>query len=327
MMSEAMMIEHPFKSDVPLLTVITPVYNGMPHLRDTVESILSQQGIDFVYHLVSDGSKDGSDEYLRSLTDPRVKVTCQANKGLCQTLNEAMVGAETPFIARIDQDDLALPGRLRDQFEFLDSHPQCGAVLGNLERITDRGSNFGSHLSFPSGTPSVAYRSETFGCVVHSTLMLRREAFEALGGYRQAMYPVDDFDLLLRMEERFEIGFLTRPVIRYRIHGNAGSFTTSGAMDWKTEFALANARSRRQDGHELDMERFATDWASRPWHQKMGRNLVTRGRLHFRTAGLLLGERRVFQGAWNLALASLLAPKYTSHRIIDMVRYRLKGHA
>ena len=226
---------------MPQLTVITPVYNGMPRLRDTVASILAQEGVDFAYHLVSDGSTDGSDDYLRSLTDPRVRVSFQGNKGLCRTLNDAILGSDTPYIARIDQDDLALPDRLRDQVGFLDAHPECCAVLGNLERFTDIGTNFGSHLSFPSGTTHVPYRSETFGCVVHSTLMVRREAFAILGGYRHEMYPVDDYDLLLRMEERFEVGFLTRPLIRYRIHGDAGSFSTSEAMDWKTEFALAKA--------------------------------------------------------------------------------------
>lgn len=309
---------------MPQLTVITPVYNGMPRLRDTVDSILAQEGVDFVYHLVSDGSTDGSDDYLRSLTDPRVRVSFQENRGLCRTLNDSMGAARTAYIARIDQDDLALPDRLRDQVRFLDSHPGCCAVLGNLERFTDSGANFGSHLSFPAGTAHVPYRSETFGCVVHSTLMLRRESFESLGGYRHEMYPVDDYDLLLRMEERFEVGFLTRPLIRYRIHGNAGSFTTSEAMDWKTEFALANARSRRASGRELDMARFQAEWASRPWHAKLARDLAARGRLRFRKAGLLLGEGHRPSGVWNLALALLLAPRYTSGRVRDMARYRLE---
>lgn len=310
---------------MPQLTVITPVYNGMPRLRDTVASILAQEGVDFVYHLVSDGSTDGSDDYLRSLTDPRVRVSFQENKGLCRTLNDAMLAADTPYIARIDQDDLALPDRLRDQVRFLEAHPECCAALGNLERFTDSGTNFGSHLSFPSGTTHVPYRSETFGCVVHSTLMVRREAFAILGGYRHEMYPVDDYDLLLRMEERFEVAFLTRPLIRYRIHGNAGSFTTSEAMDWKTEFALANARSRRAGGSELDMARFQEQWAERPWHTKLGRELAARGRLRFRNAGLLLGEGHRPKGLWNLALAGLLAPRYTLGRIVDMARYRLKS--
>ena len=309
---------------MPQLTVITPVYNGMPKLRDTVQSILDQEGVDFVYHLVSDGSTDGSDEYLRSLTDPRVKASFQVNRGLCRTLNDAIHDAESPYIARIDQDDLAMPGRLRDQLLFLESHPECGAVLGNLERITARGTNFVSHSSFPPDIEHVIYRSENLGCVVHSTLMIRREAFERLGGYRPSMYPVDDYDLLLRMEEAFEVGFLTHPVIQYRIHGNAGSFSTSDAMDWKTEFALANARSRRTSGGELDMARFESEWASRAWHKKLGSRLGTRGRLCFRMAGLLLGERRWAGGLRNLALAFLCAPAYTSLRIANMARYRMK---
>ena len=73
------------------------------------------------------------------------------------------------------------------------------------------------------------------------------------------------------------------------------------------------------------MARFQEQWAARPWHAKLGRELAARGRLRFRNAGLLLGEGHRPKGLWNLAMAGLLAPRYTLGRIVDMARYRLKS--
>ena len=73
------------------LTITLPVYNGMPYLKDAVESVLAQTFADFRFLIIDDGSTDGTAEYLRSLNDPRLRVIIRENRGLGTTLEPAFL--------------------------------------------------------------------------------------------------------------------------------------------------------------------------------------------------------------------------------------------
>lgn len=305
------------------LTVVVPVYNGMPFIRETIESLLGQTWSGFRLLVVNDGSTDGSRDFLDSLTDPRITVIHQSNKGLCRTLNDSIFGVATEFVARLDQDDLAVPERLAVQRSFLERNPEYGAVLGNIVRIAGDGRSFGSHLNLQGD--AVDYSSSQFGCIVHSTLMMRTEVFKELGGYRPMMYPVDDYDLLLRLEERIRIAVISAPMVRYRIHGAAGSFATAEAMDWKTRMALENAKRRRSGEEEIGIEEFRVIESRRPALAAFFSRCAMRGRLLFRAAGLDIGEKKLIQAMPKLFGAFLLSPKYTTGRLYSMVISKRKG--
>lgn len=121
------------------LTVIIPVYNGMPFLKETIQSILNQTYRDFHLLIVDDGSTDGSSEYLKTLTDSRIEVRHQSNMGLCASLNQAVASSDSELIARLDQDDVALPSRLQEQIDFLSSHLDYACILSRISRITESG--------------------------------------------------------------------------------------------------------------------------------------------------------------------------------------------
>jgi len=110
-----------------------PVYNGGPLLRDAIESILAQAAGELELILINDASGDGSraliDEFARR--DPRVRaIHHEKNHGLAATLNEALAAARGRLVARMDQDDIALPERLGLQADFMDRHPDV-AVVGS----------------------------------------------------------------------------------------------------------------------------------------------------------------------------------------------------
>ena len=82
------------------ITVGIPVYNGMPYLPESVESILRQDYNDFEILIINDGSTDDSVDYLHSLRDPRLRILHQENRGLTATLNRMLSEATTPWLAR-----------------------------------------------------------------------------------------------------------------------------------------------------------------------------------------------------------------------------------
>ncbi len=114
---------------VPRLTVILPVYNGMPYLPKAVESILGQSFNDFTFIIVNDGSTDDSRHYLDTLRDPRIVLLNQENAGQGAARNAALQRCQSEYVAVMDQDDVSITDRLASQLSYLDAHPEV-VILG-----------------------------------------------------------------------------------------------------------------------------------------------------------------------------------------------------
>lgn len=104
----------------PKISVLLPIYNGMPWLPQTMESLLAQSYRDFEILALDDGSQDGTLECLQGFSkqDARVYVRSRSNRGLIATLNELLDWAQGEYLARMDADDLSLPQRLERQVEL-----------------------------------------------------------------------------------------------------------------------------------------------------------------------------------------------------------------
>jgi glycosyltransferase involved in cell wall biosynthesis len=121
------------KETTPLVSVLMPVYNGMPYLPLAVESILNQSFRDFEFIIVDDCSNDDSLKYLRTITDERmVLVPLPENKGVTGALQEGMNRVRGKYVARLDADDVAKPHRLQAQVNFLESHSDVGLLGSNF---------------------------------------------------------------------------------------------------------------------------------------------------------------------------------------------------
>ncbi|NLN38937.1 MAG: glycosyltransferase family 2 protein [Smithella sp.] len=107
-------------SDLPLISVIMPVYNRDMYLHEAIESILCQTYQNFELIIADDGSTDGSVAIIREYAgrDRRIRPLFFAHRGIPRTSNTAVVHAGGEFIARQDSDDIALPNRLEDQYRW-----------------------------------------------------------------------------------------------------------------------------------------------------------------------------------------------------------------
>ena len=101
------------------VSVLLPVFNREPFLRQAIESILAQSFAEFELLILDDGSTDASLGTIKSLTavDPRIRFESRANRGLVATLNELLDKAKGDFIARMDADDVAAPERFARQLD------------------------------------------------------------------------------------------------------------------------------------------------------------------------------------------------------------------
>ena len=233
-------------SAIPRVSVVLPVHDGGPFLREAVASILSQSYADLELLAVDDGSTDASgailDEIARS--DGRVRVWHQDNKGLIATLNRCIEMSRGEFVARMDADDVALPCRLEAQIAFLDRHPSVGVVGGRARYLGPRGP-MPVVLAHPTDPGEVASRLASSSCLVHPTVVARREVLTGAGGYRPAFAHAEDYDLWLRVSERTALANIREIVLLYRVHGGQVSHGQVRQQALSTLAARACATARR----------------------------------------------------------------------------------
>jgi len=208
-------------SESPVVSVLMPVRNGERFLSAAVESVLSQSLSDLELVIVDDGSTDSTPSLLKRLAavDPRVVVhRREPGRNVAQVLNLAATLSQAPLLARLDADDLALPNRLERQAEYLAAHPEVALLGGQASMIDERGREFGT-AAYPLEDGELREALRAGNPFVHSTVTMRREAFEAVGGYRENFDHGEDIDLWLRLADGYRVANLPEPVAAYRIHG------------------------------------------------------------------------------------------------------------
>jgi glycosyltransferase involved in cell wall biosynthesis len=199
-------------------SVLLPVYNAGSPLRDAIESILAQDERDFEFLIIEDCSTDESSEVVRSYAqkDSRIRLFFhRQNAGLAATLNEGLREARSDFVARMDQDDVALPDRLSTQLKFLRTRPKV-AVAGSFVFHMGRTPEWDRLVRLPVEHTKIVETLNTQNCMYHPSVMLRRGAIVDVGGYRAEFRNSEDYDLWLRVSRRHELANIPVPLLRYR---------------------------------------------------------------------------------------------------------------
>ena len=296
------------------LTVIMPVYNGMPFLPNAVESLLQQTYKNFRLIIIDDGSTDGSWKYLTSLTDLRIEIQRQTNNGLTETLNRAAANAKSEFIAFLDQDDIALPSRLQEQMNFLANNSDYACVLCLVSKVTASGREFG-YYKLGNSDPIVDYQPQ-MGCIVRSTMCLRKQVFLQIGGYDLLAYPVDDYEFLLRLWENFKTAIINQSLVQYRVHSSSLTFKVFQEVQVKTRYVEAMSQFRQIGKPEISFSEFTQTLDRTSFVGKLVRQFQAHGMLLFRKAGIFLGDGKVITGIFTLTGAFLLYPQFVSVRLL-----------
>src|SRR4029077_1113562 len=204
----------------PIVSVVMSVFNGERFLREAVESILAQSFRDFEFIVIDDGSTDRTGEILNRYqrSDPPVRVYYQENRGLIDSLNRGCELARGKYIARMDADDIAVRNRLMWQGGFMEKHPEVGVVGGTIECINSTGKSVRTyrHPIRDREIKSALLRGGVGFC--HPTVLMRREVLVSVGGYRKVVVHAEDYDLWLRIADRFQLANLGAVVLKYRLH-------------------------------------------------------------------------------------------------------------
>ena len=201
---------------LPRVSVVMPVYNAMPYVRDALESITSQTLRDIEIIVLNDASTDGSAAYLDSVSDSRVRVHHCEKQGLVSLLNRGLSLATAPYVARMDADDISLPHRLARQLAAFEASARLVAC-GCQATVIGRNGEATGTLAYPRENALAKATLLTAPPFPHPGVMFRKDAALAVGGYRD-LTPAEDYDMWWRLADHGEFCNVDEVLLLYRRH-------------------------------------------------------------------------------------------------------------
>jgi glycosyltransferase involved in cell wall biosynthesis len=198
------------------ISVIIPAYNAERYIGKAIESCLSQTYAPHEIIVIDDASTDGTAAVAQSFPPPVRVIRLASNMGVSVARNRGVQASTGDWIAFLDADDWFLPEKLELQRQCTLENPQSVLIYTGYQIVDVDGSeSYGRFVSPSQLWPMLRYKC----AFLLSTVLLRRDAFDSVGGFDPAYHVVQDWDLWLRVAARYTVKLfaaLPRPLIVYR---------------------------------------------------------------------------------------------------------------
>ncbi len=306
----------------PALSVVIAVRNPGRFLQPTLQSLADQSFRDYEAIVVDNGSEDGTDRILAewAARDDRIRLHQYRSIGLARCLNYAASLARAPLLARLDGDDILLPDRLSVQHARMSRDANLG-LLGACVDLIDGEDRPLGRRRLPLTDTELRHFMRTGNPFVHSTVMIRKSVFDAVGGYRIGLRLCEDFDLWCRMAAVTEIANCEEVLARYRIHESSMSAGRPIRLAIADTCIIAAARAR-EDG---EPEPFVS---GRPQLRRALKILdISRDEIRYRVLKTVVGVARLAMARGDDQLAKRLRAR--AHSVAWGLSFRsyLRGFA
>jgi glycosyltransferase involved in cell wall biosynthesis len=253
--------------DEARVTVLIPTYNRSHWLRDAVASVLAQPD-PFLLIVSDNASTDDTPAVVAEFSDPRLHyVRRSTNIGLVEHFNWCLEQVDTEFVHVIPDDDAVYPQFLSTCVPVLDRHPNVGVVHTGFDIIDDNdvmldaGVNLVADVDVvETGAEFIRRSMATLWRIHATTAVVRTKAFRDGGLFRLEDLPGPDFGLWFRVALDWDIAYVARPLVRYRVHGHSysaalGGFASGRYMndfDHPTQMLEVKLRFLARYGDRLD---------------------------------------------------------------------------
>ena len=236
----------------PKVSVIVPIYNQAGFIRETVESVLSQDHPNIELVLSDDGSTDGTSDVLReyaAVEPERVKlVASEENTGIAGAFNRALDAHTGDYVAWLGGDDVMLPGKLSRQVAAMEAHPEAIGCCHDAEVFdSESGRAYGRFTEVYNGRRGVRDGGvelllDPGYLMLPSTMMVRSAAVGDLRFDRRVRVS-NDWLFDIELFQRGRIVGIDDVLARYRRHqSNATSQVSDTLEDALVVLAVADAR-------------------------------------------------------------------------------------
>ncbi len=207
------------EQNLPLVSVVTPTYNQANFLRETIESVLTQDYPAIEHQVIDDGSTDATPKILKEYSD-RIWTERHENRGQTPTINKGWERAKGSILTWLNSDDTFLPGAVRTAVSYLNEHPEVGIVFGDT-LFTDQG---GKPLHRSKGIQDFDYQRLIRLChnpIPQPSAFIRRSVVEDIGMLDPSYYYFMDWDFWLRAGLNHRISYIPELLSTYRLHADS----------------------------------------------------------------------------------------------------------
>jgi glycosyltransferase involved in cell wall biosynthesis len=208
------------ESKASKVDVIIPTYNGLPYLKEAIESVLHQTYKNLALYVIDDGSTDAgaTEKYVKSLKDARVNYLKKPNGGQASARNYGIKVSQSPYVTFLDADDVWRPKKLAKQLAVIEKDPSVGLVYG-LHYLIDSGGSVVGRVDWQK-------RGNLFRYLLHdnkisgsgSMVLIRREVFQKVGGFREDFMIGEDWEMWLRIAHDYRIDCVPEFIASLRVH-------------------------------------------------------------------------------------------------------------
>lgn len=204
-----------------IVSVIIPAFNSEQYIAECIDSVLVQTFQDFEIIIIDDGSTDDTVSIISEYKNDRIKLFHQDNSGSAAARNYGVKQSSGIWIAFIDADDIWLPDKLQKQLEH------CSNQAWSHTDLFFHGS------FYPKYTKATDFTSKHSGFILNnllvensigtSSVVLKKEIFHELGGFNTDLRALQDWDLWLRIAEKYQACYIDQPLVYYRVHTSSVS--------------------------------------------------------------------------------------------------------
>jgi glycosyltransferase involved in cell wall biosynthesis len=219
------------KKNDELISVIMPVYNGMPHIDLAIKSILDQSYKNFEFLIIDDGSTDDSANLIHhyATKDNRIKFKSRQNMGLIYTLNELIDTSSGDYIARMDADDISATDRFLKQITLMKS--QNIEICGTAYHTINYDNEFLKSYSVFESHEEVSLKMIFEVPFCHGSIMLKKNLLKLYKYDDINFKSIEDYVLWTKlMEAGIKFGNLNEDLYALRVHDLSFSMTKKRKM-------------------------------------------------------------------------------------------------
>jgi glycosyltransferase involved in cell wall biosynthesis len=288
------------------------VRNGEPFIHEAVATILQQTYQDFRYLILDNASTDNSRQIIRAFNDSRIDlIELSENIGQTAALNYGLSLIDTPLVARIDADDIALPHRLERQVAFMKQHPEV-ALLGTWCQFIDEEGQIIGFFRPPTTHQEIidSFVNYDYNPLAHPSVIFRHRVIQEAGGYPTDYVYAQDRALWLQVSYQCKLANLPEVHAGVRQHSNQATRSS--------EVQLARRRDAVCSYQDILIHPSLSETAKEICYQTLARVSLDYAITLFQT-GQLDRAFKLFTSAF-LAYPGVFTSHILTTRVIEMIR-------
>jgi len=192
-----------YKNREPLVSIITPSFNQGNYIKETIDSVITQDYYNIEYIVVDGGSTDNTINILKSYSS-RIKYISEKDNGQANAVNKGIEMSKGDIIGWLNSDDIYMPDTIRKIVNFFYNNPAYDIVYGNAYIIDETGNITGEYPTEPFDYNRLADRCY----ICQPTVFFKRHAIESNGYLDESLHLCLDYELWMRLAKRYKFGYI-----------------------------------------------------------------------------------------------------------------------